>query len=192
MRYTPIPYFKSRHLVSLDNLALLISAVCQGLNVTKRSDMPNLPNERAFMLKNFMSAEECATSAFSLGSRSNAAVIAATEQIKYQSIDWEYTPDYRYASFSLSLHLLIVDANRHADRLVARSADLAEAMWQRLLPFLTRDDLFELRPFGFGARGTWQPISVNDVIRFTRHASRPTWRSVLIARNSQVQQGRTL
>lgn len=54
------------------------------------------------------------------------------------------------------------------DRLVARSQPLADLIWKRLLPLMTRDDVAEVRPFGFGAEGVWQPLGINDVIRFTR------------------------
>jgi hypothetical protein len=50
-----------------------------------------------------------------------------------------------------------------------RRQELAELVWTRLLPHLTRDDLADIRPFGFGAEGIWQPVSINDVIRFTRY-----------------------
>ena len=50
----------------------------------------------------------------------------------------------------------------------SRAEGALQTIWQRLLPHLTRDDLFEMRPFGFGNEGTWQPTGVNAVIRFTR------------------------
>ena len=58
------------------------------------------------------------------------------------------------------------------------SKEFAEILWKRVSQHLLVEDLADVRPFGFdneggkgcdSSKGVWQPIGINECIRFTRY-----------------------
>ena len=47
--------------------------------------------------------------------------------------------------------------------------EFADILWKRVKVMLNREDLYDVRPFGFGNEGTWKPIGINECIRFTKY-----------------------
>jgi hypothetical protein len=102
----------------------------------------HLDSGRLFQLEPLLSSAEC------------EALIKQATDAGLEPVDWEYSPEYR-----------------KCDRVVVRSPTLATELWTRLRAHLERDDVYDVRPFGFDQQGTWRPIGVNECIRFTRYSA---------------------
>eukprot|EP00947_MAST-08B_sp_MAST-8B-sp1_P004248 g4248.t1 len=74
------------------------------------------------------------------------------EEAGLSSIEGEYPSSYR-----------------SSERLLFRSPKLATALWRRLVPWFTRDDIEGARPAGLDAGGIWKPAGLNDVFRLSRY-----------------------
>eukprot|EP01126_Amoeba_proteus_P004913 TRINITY_DN11622_c0_g2_i8.p1 TRINITY_DN11622_c0_g2~~TRINITY_DN11622_c0_g2_i8.p1 ORF type:complete len:807 (+),score=124.07 TRINITY_DN11622_c0_g2_i8:92-2512(+) len=80
-------------------------------------------------------------------------MIDKSEKMGYKSIQMEYEESYR-----------------RAERVVVMCKPLADALWEHLRVHLLRNDIFEVRPYGFGAAGVWRPVGVNPCFRFTKYS----------------------
>ncbi|KAJ1562131.1 hypothetical protein HK096_001719 [Nowakowskiella sp. JEL0078] len=106
----------------------------------KRSNL-TISGAKAFSIQNFFSPEEC------------DYYVSESLKLSFESIEWEYKKTYR-----------------DCVRVVAKSEQMGISLWNRLLPYLSLDDIEEVRPFGFGAtKGTWAPVGVNPMIRFSQY-----------------------
>ncbi|KAJ1558008.1 hypothetical protein HK096_004085 [Nowakowskiella sp. JEL0078] len=93
-----------------------------------------------FTIDNFFSPEE------------SRFYIDQAENLSFESIDWEYAKSYR-----------------DCVRVVAKSDQLATTIWSRLMKHTVYSDFAGVQPFGFGTRGTWAPIGINPVFRFSKY-----------------------
>ena len=105
----------------------------------EREDL-TLPQGNGFLIKNFLTRDE------------TDELVTRAEVDGFASIEWEYHKTYRDCT-----------------RVILRDEQLAEKLWQRLLPHLRVDDL-KAKPFGYGADGFWIPKGVNPLFRITRYA----------------------
>ena len=48
---------------------------------------------------------------------------------------------------------------------------MADAIFNRIEPLLTRNDVIRVRPIGFGNEGTWRPIRLNECIKIVKYTS---------------------
>ncbi|ETO29871.1 hypothetical protein RFI_07249 [Reticulomyxa filosa] len=78
--------------------------------------------------------------------------IEATETMGYESIDWEYAPEYR-----------------NCQRVLTLSETVSKDLWLRLRKHLTKEAVDFVRPFGFGNEGVWIPLGINAALRFTKY-----------------------
>jgi hypothetical protein len=103
------------------------------------------PGVNLFELTNAISGEFC------------QQLISTTESdsggLGYKDIKQEYHETYR-----------------HCDRVVCMSESVAEKLWDIIRPQLQKKDVFEVKPYGFGAAGVWKPIGINPCFRFTRYS----------------------
>lgn len=103
------------------------------------------PGVNLFELTNAISGEFC------------QQLISTTESnsdgLGYKDIKQEYDETYR-----------------HCDRVVCMSEYVAKKLWNIIRPQLQKKDVFEVKPYGFGAAGVWKPIGINPCFRFTRYS----------------------
>jgi hypothetical protein len=99
-----------------------------------------IPKARCFTVSSLLSPDEC------------KALIDQIEELRPESVDWEYDPAYRSCM-----------------RRSVRATALADVLWKRILPLLQVQDIADVRPFGFGNEGTWAPYGINPVLRFSKY-----------------------
>ena len=64
------------------------------------------------------------------------------------------------------MKIFFFDINIHK---VGKDDDFAEMIWERLIPFLQRDDIEGIKPYGFDNQGVWSPKYINPCIRFSKY-----------------------
>eukprot|EP01084_Bolivina_argentea_P159147 277208_1 len=113
------------------------------LNKT-RVNYKSLPRVKLFAIPEVMSTSNCNT------------LIEITSTNKtiggYKSIKSEYPTDYR-----------------KCHRVTCKSYELANIIWNKIKLYFDRDDIENIRPFGFGNDGIWRPTHINEVFRFTKY-----------------------
>ena len=126
----------------------------------ERTDYP-VKQGRCFGISNFLSKNEC------------NELITLCLQLKFKSIKWEYSPSYRsckrlckFIFFFLFLFFLWL-----IYFLVGHDDKFASIVWNRLKEILVRDDLYNIKPYGFGNEGIWSPDHVNPCIRFSEYSA---------------------
>eukprot|EP01083_Nonionella_stella_P034919 95465_1 len=107
---------------------------------TNRTDYKTLPKVKLFTINNILTPSDC------------DSLVRLTSDIGYGPIVFEYPEDYR-----------------KCERVICKSFDLASIIWNKILPYFTRHDIEDLRPYGFGNEGIWRPTHINEAIRFTRY-----------------------
>ncbi|XP_064395912.1 uncharacterized protein LOC135342948 isoform X2 [Halichondria panicea] len=100
----------------------------------------NVPNSRCFVLHGLLTPSEC------------AHYITETENMGYSDLSDLFPTDYR-----------------SNDRVLSICKPLVEELWRRLEPTLTRNEVFRVRPIGFGNEGTWKPFRLNECCKFGRY-----------------------
>ena len=105
-----------------------------------RTDYKTLSKVKLFTIKNILSPSDCKT------------LIKLTNDIGYVPISFEYPEDYR-----------------KCERVICKSFDLASIIWNKIIGYFTRNDIEDIRPYGFGNKGIWRPTHINEAIRFTRY-----------------------
>lgn len=103
--------------------------------------LPSTPWVKGFVLDNFLSADEC------------ASLLVGAER-GMESVAGLYPADRR----------------RH-ERAIAFSRPLADALYERLLPHIRREDVVGMSPIGFGRAGIWRPHRLNQCIKFNKYDS---------------------
>ena len=141
------PYFKT-YLKQHKNLKLPRNFT--KLPKSKSSSVPSfdpndrtdfyLPKTKLFTIDNVLSPVRCRT------------LIKETSKLGYVPIDFEYPEDYRKCT-----------------RVICHSPELAQFIWNSVIPFIRRNDIEDIRPYGFGNDGIWRPTHLNEAIRFTRY-----------------------
>jgi hypothetical protein len=122
-----------------DEQSFFSSPPVSGASV-QRETLGAFPAERCFQLHSVLSEKEC------------QFYVEQSTKLGYNCVDWEYVKEYR-----------------DCERVVVKSKPLADLLWKRLLPHLQREDIADVRPYGFGGEGVWQPVGINPCIRFTRY-----------------------
>ena len=119
---------------------------CQSLNDKptniKREELTNIPNSHCFILNNLLTPEEC------------AFYIKECEKVGFSCLADEFPSHYRIN-----------------DRVLTLSQEMADALFARMEPLLTRSDVIRIRPIGFGNEGTWRPIRLNECIKIMKYTS---------------------
>ncbi len=64
-----------------------------------------------------------------------------------QSIKFEYPTDYR-----------------KCERVACQSFELANIIWNKIKLYFNRDDIENIRPFGFGNDGIWRPTNIISIM----------------------------
>ena len=104
-----------------------------------RQDL-DVPGSRCFLLHSLLTAEEC------------RHYITETERIGYSDLSGVFPPEYR-----------------SNDRVLSLCEPLADCLWRRIEPFLSRREVIRVRPMGFGNEGTWKPFRLNECCKFGRY-----------------------
>ena len=140
-------------------------------------DLGPLSNARCFILSDVFTPTECARL---IHAAERAA--AATNDGQDGGGGWE------------KLSRLFASEYRGGDRLLVMDEPLADNLWQRIKPGLTRDDVLRVRPIGtnhpfrvcyapmassggsrslvrpgFGNAGTWRPFRLNECLKLVRY-----------------------
>lgn len=111
------------------------------MDTFKRTDYRSLPMTKLFTIDDLLTPAQC------------NVLIKKTNKMNYSSVTDEYPEDYR-----------------KCERIICKSHNLASLLWSALIPHLTRSDVENIKPFGFGASsGIWRPTHLNEAIRFTRY-----------------------
>eukprot|EP01080_Neovahlkampfia_damariscottae_P007933 gene7933-12402_t len=106
---------------------------------TKRQNL-KLENTCAFILENFFTDSEC------------RFYIDKLEKIGFRKIDSEYSVEYR-----------------NNERLILFSNELSGKMKEKLFPLLTKKDIDQITPIGFGSNGIWKPHKINECFKFCKY-----------------------
>eukprot|EP01084_Bolivina_argentea_P017538 32758_1 len=109
-------------------------------NEKNRTDYKSLPKVKLFTISNILSPSDCNT------------LISKTNELGYVPISFEYPEDYR-----------------KCERVIVKSYELSSIIWNKIIPYFTRSDIEDIRPYGFGNDGIWRPTHINEAIRFTRY-----------------------
>ena len=119
---------------------------CQSLNDKpnniKREELTNIPNSHCFTLNNLLAPEEC------------DFYIKECEKVGFSCLADQFPSYYRIN-----------------DRVLTLSHEMADAIFNRIEPLLTRNDVIRVRPIGFGNEGTWRPIRLNECIKIMKYTS---------------------
>ena len=109
-------------------------------NWQQRKDYDVNDSSIVFSISNILSADECLD------------YVHKAESAGFEPVNWEYHEDYR-----------------KCERVVFQSFDLSQVLWDRIKHHLTRNDIEDVKPFGFENEGVWIPFCVNPCIRFTKY-----------------------
>ena len=118
---------------------------CKSLtNPTKieRKELTEIPNSHSFTLDNLLIPEEC------------EFYIQECEKVGFQTLSNKFPAYYRVN-----------------DRVLTLSHEIADAIFSRIEPLLTRHDVIRIRPIGFGNEGSWRPIRLNECIKIMKYSS---------------------
>ena len=118
---------------------------CQSLTKPteiERKDLTDIPNSHCFTLNNLLTAGEC------------EFYIQECEKVGFQTLSSKFPAYYRVN-----------------DRVLTLSHEIANALFSRITPLLTRHDVIRIRPIGFGNEGTWRPIRLNECIKIMKYSS---------------------
>jgi hypothetical protein len=96
---------------------------------------------RAFTLSNLLSPKEVAN------------IVEGAGTIGFENMNDKFPDEYR----------------RSNDRVMLFSEDMAEELYNRLLPHLCREDSYGRIPIGFGQGGEWKPHRLNECIKVCRY-----------------------
>ena len=99
-----------------------------------------LKENKLIEIENFLSENQC------------NFLINLIENLKFESIDWEYPEKYR-----------------NNTRKVVFYEDLANYIWEKIESQLEHKDYWNIRPFGIGTAGKWYPYGINSCIRFSKY-----------------------
>ena len=108
----------------------------------KREELVNIPNGHCFILNNLLTPEEC------------DFYIKECEKVGFSCLADQFPSYYRIN-----------------DRVLTLSFEMADAIFARMEPLLTRNDVIRIRPIGFGNEGTWRPIRLNECFKIMKYTS---------------------
>ena len=106
----------------------------------KRNDYDVNDSSIVFSISNILSADECLD------------YVNKAEKASFKPVTWEYHEEYR-----------------KCQRVVFQSFELSQVLWNRIKYHLTRNDIEDVKPFGFDNEGVWIPFCINPCIRFTKY-----------------------
>ncbi|KAI6647682.1 hypothetical protein LOD99_8647 [Oopsacas minuta] len=120
--------------------------LCESLKAThsniNRKELSDIPNCHSFILNNLLTPKEC------------EFFIRECEKVGFGSLSNKFPTYYRVN-----------------DRILTLSHEMADAIFARIEPLLTRHDVIRIRPIGFGNEGTWRPIRLNECIKIMKYTS---------------------
>lgn len=123
-------------------------AVSHPSSITSGKDRPKVtredlavPGAQCFLLHGLLTEAEC------------DHYITETEKIGYSDMSDVFPTDYR-----------------SNDRVLSICDPLADELWNRIEPLITRKEVIRVRPMGFGNEGTWKPFRVNECCKFGRYS----------------------
>ncbi len=105
-----------------------------------REDL-TVPGAQCFLLHGLLTEAEC------------THYITETEKIGYSGLSDVFPTDYR-----------------SNDRVLSICDPLADELWKRIEPLITRKEVISVRPMGFGNEGTWKPFRLNECCKFGRYS----------------------
>ncbi|KAL9652677.1 hypothetical protein ABK040_003979 [Willaertia magna] len=96
--------------------------------------------DRCFTISHLLSEDEC------------DGLVDFLNKFEFKSLTDEYPKEYR-----------------NSERLLVISKTFSNLIWKRLKGYLKKEDLQNVRPYGFDNNGKWKAIGINECLRFSKY-----------------------